>query len=51
MPKEEQIMLKTNVEKFIKISVMSEIASPVNSGDYDIQLFDEAVVEQYGLES
>jgi hypothetical protein len=26
-------------------------ANQVNSGDYDIQLFDEAVVEQYGLES
>ena len=26
-------------------------ANQVNSGDYDIQLFDEAVVEQYGLET
>jgi len=26
-------------------------ANQVNSGDYDIQLFDDAVVEQYGLES
>ena len=26
-------------------------ANQVNSGDYDIQLFDEAVVAQYGLES
>ena len=26
-------------------------ANQVNSGDYDIQLFDESVVEQYGLES
>jgi hypothetical protein len=26
-------------------------ANQVNSGDYDIQLFDEAVVNQYGLES
>jgi len=26
-------------------------ANQVNSGDYDIQLFDKAVVEQYGLES
>ena len=26
-------------------------ANQVNSGDYDIQLFDEAVVEQYGLGS
>ncbi|MGD0202886.1 MAG: DUF4438 domain-containing protein [Candidatus Bathyarchaeia archaeon] len=26
-------------------------ANQVNSGDYDIQLFDEGVVEQYGLES
>jgi hypothetical protein len=26
-------------------------SNQVNSGDYDIQLFDEAVVEQYGLES
>ena len=26
-------------------------ANQVNSGDYDIQLFDEAVVKQYGLES
>jgi hypothetical protein len=24
-------------------------SNQVNSGDYDIQLFDEAVVEQYGL--
>ena len=24
-------------------------ANQVNSGDYDIQLFDEAIVEQYGL--
>jgi Domain of unknown function (DUF4438), N-terminal/Domain of unknown function (DUF4438), C-terminal len=26
-------------------------ANQVNSGDYDIQLFDETIVEQYGLES
>ncbi len=26
-------------------------ANQVNSGDYDIQLFDESVVEQYGLDS
>ncbi len=26
-------------------------ANQVNSGDYDIQLFDSGVVEQYGLES
>ncbi|MGD0644492.1 MAG: DUF4438 domain-containing protein [Candidatus Bathyarchaeia archaeon] len=26
-------------------------ANQVNSGDYDIQLFDEAVIKQYGLES
>jgi hypothetical protein len=26
-------------------------ANQVNSGDYDIQLFDEGIVEQYGLES
>jgi hypothetical protein len=26
-------------------------ANQVNSGDYDIQLFDESVVEQYGLKS
>jgi hypothetical protein len=26
-------------------------ANQVNSGDYDIQLFDKAIVEQYGLES
>jgi hypothetical protein len=26
-------------------------ANQVNSGDYDIQLFDEKIVEQYGLES
>jgi hypothetical protein len=26
-------------------------ANQVNSGDYDIQLFDEAVVRQYGLEN
>jgi hypothetical protein len=25
-------------------------ANQVNSGDYDIQLFDDAVVEQYGLQ-
>jgi hypothetical protein len=26
-------------------------ANQANSGDYDIQLFDQAVVEQYGLDS
>ena len=26
-------------------------ANQVNSGDYDIQLFDEAIVEQYGLDT
>ena len=26
-------------------------ANQVNSGDYDIQLFDESIVEQYGLET
>ena len=28
MPKEEYLMLRTNTEKLIKISVMGEIASP-----------------------
>ena len=42
--------LEVTVTHIIPAAIMGSGlgANQVNSGDYDIQLFDEAVVEQYG---
>jgi hypothetical protein len=45
--------LEVSVTHIVPAAIMGSGlgSNQVNSGDYDIQLFDEAVVEQYGLES
>lgn len=45
--------LEVHVTHIVPAAIMGSGlgANQVNSGDYDIQLFDESVVEQYGLES
>jgi hypothetical protein len=45
--------LKVEVTHIVPAAIMGSGlgANQVNSGDYDIQLFDEKIVEQYGLES
>jgi hypothetical protein len=45
--------LEVAVTHFVPAAIMGSGigANQVNSGDYDIQLFDGAVVEQYGLET
>ena len=52
-PKPNSGKLEVSVTHIIPAAIMGAGlgANQVNSGDYDIQLFDEAVVEQYGLES
>ena len=52
-PKPNGAKLEVPVTHIVPAAIMGSGlgANQVNSGDYDIQLFDEAVVEQYGLES
>jgi hypothetical protein len=52
-PKHNGAKLEVPVTHIVPAAIMGSGlgANQVNSGDYDIQLFDEAVVEQYGLES
>lgn len=52
-PKPNGDMLEVPVTHIVPAAIMGSGlgSNQVNSGDYDIQLFDEAVVEQYGLES
>ena len=52
-PKPNADKLEMPVTHIVPAAIMGSGlgANQVNSGDYDIQLFDEAVVEQYGLES
>jgi hypothetical protein len=52
-PKPNGTKLEVPVTHIVPAAIMGSGlgANQVNSGDYDIQLFDEAVVEQYGLES
>lgn len=52
-PKPKGTKLEVPVTHIVPAAIMGSGlgANQVNSGDYDIQLFDEAVVEQYGLES
>jgi hypothetical protein len=52
-PKPNGDKLEVAVTHIVPAAIMGSGlgANQVNSGDYDIQLFDEAVIEQYGLES
>jgi hypothetical protein len=52
-PKSNGAKLEVSVTHIVPAAIMGSGlgANQVNSGDYDIQLFDEAVVEQYGLGS
>jgi hypothetical protein len=52
-PKPSGSKLEVPVTHIVPAAIMGSGlgSNQVNSGDYDIQLFDEAVVEQYGLES
>ena len=52
-PKPNNAKLDVPVTHIVPAAIMGSGlgANQVNSGDYDIQLFDEAVVRQYGLES
>ncbi|MCL4430395.1 MAG: DUF4438 domain-containing protein [Chloroflexi bacterium] len=52
-PKPNGAKLEVPVTHIVPAAIMGSGlgANQVNSGDYDIQLFDEAVVEQYGLGS
>jgi hypothetical protein len=52
-PKPNGDKLEVPVTHIVPAAIMGSGlgANQVNSGDYDIQLFDEAVIEQYGLES
>jgi hypothetical protein len=52
-PKPNGAKLEVPVTHIVPAAIMGSGlgANQVNSGDYDIQMFDEAVVEQYGLES
>ena len=52
-PKPNGAKLEVPVTHIVPAAIMGSGlgANQVNSGDYDIQLFDEVVVEQYGLES
>ena len=52
-PKPNGDKLEVPVTHIVPAAVMGSGlgANQVNSGDYDIQLFDETIVEQYGLES
>ena len=52
-PKPNGDKLEVPVTHIVPAAIMGSGlgSNQVNSGDYDIQLFDEAVVEQYGLES
>jgi hypothetical protein len=52
-PKPSGAKLEVQVTHIVPAAIMGSGlgANQVNSGDYDIQLFDEAVVDQYGLES
>jgi hypothetical protein len=52
-PKPKGDKLEVPVTHIVPAAIMGSGlgSNQVNSGDYDIQLFDEAVVEQYGLES
>jgi hypothetical protein len=52
-PKPNGDKLEVTVTHIVPAAIMGSGlgSNQVNSGDYDIQLFDQAVVEQYGLES
>ncbi len=52
-PKPNGAKLEVQVTHIVPAAIMGSGlgANQVNSGDYDIQLFDEGVVKQYGLES
>ena len=52
-PKPNGDKLEVPVTHIVPAAIMGSGlgSNQVNSGDYDIQMFDEAVVEQYGLES
>jgi hypothetical protein len=52
-PKPSGAKLEVPVTHIVPAAIMGSGlgANQVNSGDYDIQLFDDAVVEQYGLET
>jgi hypothetical protein len=52
-PKPSRGKLEVPVTHIVPAAIMGSGlgSTQVNSGDYDIQLFDETVVEQYGLES
>jgi len=52
-PKPSGAKLEVPVTHIVPAAIMGSGlgANQVNSGDYDIQLFDEVVVEQYGLET
>ncbi len=52
-PKPKDAKLEVPVTHIVPAAIMGSGlgANQVNSGDYDIQMFDEAVVKQYGLES
>ncbi len=52
-PKPNSGKLEVPVTHIVPAAIMGSGlgSNQVNSGDYDIQLFDDAVVEQYGLES
>ncbi len=52
-PKPNGVKLEVPVTHIVPAAIMGSGlgSNQVNSGDYDIQLFDEAVVRQYGLES
>ncbi len=52
-PKPKGAKLEVPVTHIVPAAIMGSGlgANQVNSGDYDIQMFDEAIVKQYGLES
>jgi hypothetical protein len=52
-PKPSGAKMEVPVTHIVPAAIMGSGlgANQVNSGDYDIQLFDDAVVEQYGLET
>ncbi|MGE5532986.1 MAG: DUF4438 domain-containing protein [Ignavibacteria bacterium] len=52
-PKPNGTKLEVPVTHFVPAAIMGSGlgSNQVNSGDYDIQLFDNGIVEQYGLES
>jgi hypothetical protein len=52
-PKPKGTKLEVPVTHIVPAAIMGSGlgANQVNSGDYDIQLFDKPIVEQYGLES